>query len=154
MKVEGTTAQNDLVLRTKGFALRMIHLFSALPKSTTAQIIGKQLLRSGTSVGINYREAQRARSKAEHRSLGMALGRLHIVQPLGEMSWERTRQFVAKIGDCLKELDESAYWLELLVESGIVSELKLEPLQDEGNQLLAIFTTISKTAKSGESTKA
>lgn len=82
--------------------------------------MGKQVLRSGTSVGANYREANRARSKAE---------------------------FVAKLGDCLKELDETAYWLELLVESGIVPAPKLVSLQDECNQLLAIFTTVSKSAK-------
>ena len=106
--------------RTKAFALRIIRLFGSLPKRTDAQVIGKQVLRSGTSVGANYREAQRSRSKAE---------------------------FIAKIGDCLKELDETSYWLELLVESDIVQFKLLEPLQDECNQLLAIFTTISKKAK-------
>ena len=82
--------------------------------------MGKQVLRSGTLVGANYREANRARSKAE---------------------------FIAKLGDSLKELDETAYWLELLVESGIVPAPKLASLQDECNQLLAIFTTVSKNAK-------
>ncbi len=106
--------------RTKVFALRIIRLFGSLPKRIDAQVIGKQVLRSGTSVGANYREAQRSRSKAE---------------------------FIAKIGDCLKELDETSYWLELLVESDIVQFKLLEPLQDECNQLLAIFTTISKKAK-------
>ena len=106
--------------RTKAFALRIIRLFGSLPKRIDAQVIGKQVLRSGTSVGANYREAQRSRSKAE---------------------------FIAKIGDCLKELDETSYWLELLVESDIVQFKLLEPLQDECNQLLAIFTTISKKAK-------
>jgi four helix bundle protein len=71
-------------------------------------------------VGANYREAHRSRSKAE---------------------------FIAKVGDCLKELDETAYWLELLTESGIVKPAKLAPLQDETNQLLAILTTISKNTK-------
>jgi len=147
MKDESPNASNDLSDRTKAFALRVIRCFGALPKSTDAQVLGKQVLRSGTSVGANYREAQRARSKAEPRSPGVALGSLHIVQPTGEMSGKRTRQFVAKIGDCLQELDESAYWLDLLVESGIVPAPKLSPLQDECNQLLAIFTTISKKAK-------
>jgi len=133
--------------RTKAFALRVLHCFGALSKSTDAQVLGKQVLRSGTSVGSDYSEAQRARSKAEPRSPGVALGSQHIVQPTGEMSGKRTRQFVAKIGDCLKELDESAYWLDLLVESGIVPAPKLSPWQDECNQLLAIFTTISKRAK-------
>jgi four helix bundle protein len=111
----------DLRLRTKDFALRMIRMFSALPNTTEAQVLGKQVLRSGTSVGANYREAHRARSNAE---------------------------FIAKIGDCLKELDETDYWLELLTASGIVTAIKISALQDECNQLLAIFTTISKKAKS------
>ena len=110
----------DLRERTKAFALRMIRLFAALPKSTEAQILGKQLLRSATSVGANYREAFRARSKPE---------------------------FISKLGDCLKELDESSYWLELLVESCILPPEKLSALQDECNQLLAIFATIAKRSK-------
>ena len=116
MKIEG-----DLVSRTKIFALRMVKMFSALLKTAEARVLGNQVLRSGTSVGANYREAQRARSKSE---------------------------FISKIGDCLKELDESAYWLELLAEANIVRPSKLVPLRDECNQLLAIFTTISKKAKS------
>ncbi len=111
---------SDLADRTKAFALRVVQLFAALPHKTEAQVLGKQLLRSGTSVGANYREARRARSKPE---------------------------FISKIGDCLKELDESAYWLDLLVESGLVPASQLAALQDECNQLLAIFTTIAKKAK-------
>ena len=114
--------EQDLKLRTKAFALRIIKMFGALPKKMEAQVLGKQLLRSGTSVGANYREAHRARSKAE---------------------------FVAKIGDSLKELDESAYWLELLAESGLVPAPRLAGLQDECDQLIAIFTTISKKTKAG-----
>jgi four helix bundle protein len=110
----------DLRERTKLFGLRVVRMFVALPKTDEARVLGKQVLRSGTSVGANYREAHRARSTAE---------------------------FIAKIGDCLKELDESAYWLELLAESGIVPLEKLAALQDETNQLLAILTTISKKAK-------
>ncbi|MGA2541734.1 MAG: four helix bundle protein [Verrucomicrobiota bacterium] len=121
MKDEGTAASPDLKARTKNLALRVIRMFSALPKTTEARVLGRQLLRSGTSVGANYREAQRARSKAE---------------------------FIAKIGDCLKELDESAYWLELLSDGGIVAAEKLSALRDECDQLLAIFTTISKNSKS------
>jgi four helix bundle protein len=112
--------KNDLVERTTEFALRVIRMFVSLPKTEEARVLGKQVLRSGTSVGANYREAQRSRSKPE---------------------------FIAKIGDCLKELDESAYWLELLVRSDIVPSPKLASLQDETQQLLAIFTTISKNAK-------
>ena len=106
--------------RTKLFGLRIVKMFVALPKSDEARVLGKQVLRSGTSVGANYREAHRSRSKAE---------------------------FISKIGDCLKELDETAYWLELLTESGIVKPTKLAALQDETNQLLAILTTISKNTK-------
>ena len=111
---------NDLVERTTEFALRVVRMFVGLPKSEEARVLGKQVLRSGTSVGANYREAQRARSKAE---------------------------FIAKIGDCLKELDETAYWLELLVRGNIIPEPKLAALRDENHLLLAIFTTISKKAK-------
>ena len=107
--------------RTKEFALRIIRMYSILPKTTEAQVLGKQVLRSGTSVGANYREACRARSKAE---------------------------FVAKVGDCLKELDESSYWFELLIESGLVPSVNLEPLHKECDELLAIFTTIAKKCKS------
>ncbi len=119
-------AQNppDLSERTKVFALRIIKMFSALPKSEVARVLGKQVLRSGTAVGANYREAHRARSKAE---------------------------FIAKIGDSLKELDETAYWLELLTDSETIPAPRLSPLQDECNQLLAIFTTIAKKSKSNPS---
>ena len=114
----------DLRERTKAFALRIIRMFVTLPKTEEARVLGEQVLRSGTSVGANFREAHRARSKAE---------------------------FIAKVGDCLKELDETGYWLELLNESGIVPAEKLLSLQDETHQLLAILTTISKNAKQGPS---
>jgi four helix bundle protein len=117
MKEEG-----DLKERTKQFALRIIRLFGSLPKTTEAQILGKQLLRSGTSVGANYREAHRGRSKPE---------------------------FIAKCGDSFRELEESAYWIELLVDGGIVPASKLHPLRDECDQLTAIFVTIIKRAKKG-----
>jgi len=112
----------DLRLRTKSFALDVIRLYATLPKSTEAQVLGRQVLRSGTSVGANYREAYRSRSKVE---------------------------FIAKIGDCLKELEESSYWFELLVESGVVDASNMLRIQDECNQLLAIMTTISKKSKAG-----
>ena len=115
--------EKDLRVRTKEFALRVIRLFGALPKTTEAQILGKQVLRSGTSVGVNYREAFRARSKAE---------------------------FIAKAGDCLREIEETAYWFELLVESGIVTAEKLAPLRKECDELTAIFVTIVRTAKWGK----
>ena len=110
----------DLPVRTKEFALRVIRRYCSLPKSTQAQVLGKQVLRSGTSVGANFREAKRSRSKSE---------------------------FIAKIGDCLKELDETAYWLELLVESGIISAAKMKGLYQECDELIAILTTISKKTK-------
>jgi four helix bundle protein len=95
-------------------------MYSALPKSAVAQVLGKQVLRSGKSIGANFREASRARSKNE---------------------------FLAKIGDCLKELDETGYWLELLAECAAVPPSRLDGLRDECNQLLAIMTAISKTTK-------
>lgn len=113
--------ETDLRQRTKRFALRIIHLFVQLPKTTEAQVLGKQVLRSGTSVGANYREAYRSRSKPE---------------------------FIAKAGDCLKELEETAYWLELLVESDLVPADKLASLRSECDELTAIFVTIIKHAKS------
>lgn len=106
--------------RTKAFALRIVKMFSSLPKNAVAQVLGKQVLRSGTSVGANFREAFRARSNAE---------------------------FVAKLGDCLKELDETAYWLELLAETGIVKPERLHGLLDEASQLIAILTTIAKKVR-------
>src|SRR5437763_7160613 len=112
--------EQDLRDRTKAFALRIVRMFSALPKTTEAQVLGKQLLRSGTSIGANYREAFRARSKAE---------------------------FIAKCGDSLREIEESAYWLELLVESGVVSMENLKLLRQECEELTAIFVTILKRAK-------
>jgi len=116
-----TDGRVDLRVRTKQFALRVIRLFSALPRTAEAQVIGKQLLRSGTSVGANFREAHRARSDAE---------------------------FVSKVGDCLKELDETVYWMELLIEADIVANNRLAPLLEECNQLIAVLTTIAKKVKS------
>lgn len=112
--------EKDLRMRTKEFALRILHMFSKLPKNFEAQHIGKQVLRSGTSVGANYREAHRARSKAE---------------------------FIAKCGDSLRELDETAYWFELVVDGEIVPAVKLSALRQECDELTAIFVTILKRAK-------
>ncbi len=121
MKDDGKgDAQLDLKLRTKQFALRVIRLYVALPKTTEAQILGKQVLRSGTSVGAHYREATRGRSTAE---------------------------FISKIEGGLQELDETAYWMELLVESDIVPPSRLAPLQEEANELTAILVTVAKNAK-------
>lgn len=110
----------DLSRRTKNFALRIIRLFGALPKSTEAQIIGKQLLRSGTSVAANYRESCRARSSAE---------------------------MIAKLGIVEQELDESMLWMELLAESEIVRADLLRDLLDEADQLLRITVASIKTIR-------
>src|SRR6266699_2089773 len=107
--------ERDLRDRTKQFALRILEMFSVIPKSTQAQVLGKQVLRSGTSVGANYREAYRGRSKAE---------------------------FVAKCGDSLRELEEIAYWLELLVDGKVVAPERLSALRQECDELIAIFVTI------------
>jgi four helix bundle protein len=115
-----STLNVDLKTRTKAFALRVIRLYSALPKTTEAQVLGRQLLRSGTSVGAHYREAHRSRSDAE---------------------------FISKIEGGLQELDETAYWLELLAESSVVPAHALDELLNETNELLAIFTTSVKNVK-------
>ena len=120
MKEEVGIKKEDLRQRTKQFALRILRLYSALPTQTAAQVLGKQLLRSGTSIGANYREAFRARSKAE---------------------------FIAKTGICLSEAEETAYWLELLAEGEIVAPAKLSELMNECDQLIAIFVTILNRAK-------
>ena len=112
---------NDIRPRLKAFALRIIRMYAALPKNNVvAQVLGKQVLRSGTSVGANFCEAYRARSTAE---------------------------FVSKTGDSLKELEETAYWLELLVDGDVIPAKKMEDLLAETNQLIAILTTINKNAK-------
>jgi four helix bundle protein len=115
-----TQPLRDLKPRTKGFALRIVRMYAALPNRVAAQVLGKQVLRSGTSVGANYCEANRGRSRSE---------------------------FIAKMGDCLKELEETEYWLELLVDSGIVSSSRMAGLLDETRQLTAIFITIISSAK-------
>jgi four helix bundle protein len=112
--------ENDLRDRTKAFALQVIRIFAAIPKTTEAQVLGKQLLRSGTSIGANYREAYRGRSKAE---------------------------FISKCGDSLRELEETAYWLELLVDAKIMPAETLSVLRQECDELVAIFVTILKRSK-------
>ncbi len=113
-------AEKDLQERTKRFALSVIRMFSMIPKTTEAQVLGKQLLRSSTSVGANYREAYRGRSKAE---------------------------FIAKCGDSLRELEETVYWLELLIDGKIVPPKLLAALRQECDELIAIFVTILKRSK-------
>ncbi|MGA8200624.1 MAG: four helix bundle protein [Candidatus Sulfotelmatobacter sp.] len=106
--------------RTKAFALRIIRVVRSLPAGSEGRIIGYQLLRSGTSVAANYRAVCRARSRPE---------------------------FLAKLAIVIEEADESAFWLELLVESGLISEAKLKDLKSEANQLVAIFNASRVTAK-------
>jgi len=113
--------KNDLRIRTFEYSRRIIRLFGSLPNATIAQVVGKQYLRSGTSIGANYREAYRSRSRAE---------------------------FIAKIGDCLKEAEETQYWLELMIAEEIVSNNKLSSLVKETDELVAIFVSSMNTAKS------
>jgi four helix bundle protein len=113
----------DLKDGTQKFALRIIKLYTALPKRTEAQVIGKQILRSGTSVGAQYREACRARSNAE---------------------------FISQIESGSQELEETMYRLELLVEAEIFSAQKLQNLQKEAEELMAIPVASVKTVKSGK----
>src|SRR5271166_4429556 len=104
MRDEKEKTRQDLKARTKTFALRVIRVYSALPATTVAQVIGKQVLRSETSVGAHYREAVRSRSDAE---------------------------FISKLEGGLQELEETAYWLELLVEAEIVNGERLADLRKE-----------------------
>jgi hypothetical protein len=106
--------------RTKQFALRIIKLVDTLPNSRSGDVIGKQVLRSGTSVTANYRASCRARSQAN---------------------------FISKMGIVEEEADETLFWLELLVESELVKEYKLKELIKEADELVAIFTASGKTAK-------
>ena len=110
----------ELQARTKSFALRIIRMFRSLPKTEEARILGRQVLRSSTSVAANYRAVCRARSKAE---------------------------FTAKLGVVVEEADETIFWLELLVESGIVPEERVRSLINEANELLAIFAASRHTAR-------
>jgi four helix bundle protein len=111
----------DLKDRTRNFALRIVRLYTALPKKSEAQIIGKQVLRSGTAVGANYREGLRARSKIE---------------------------YAAKLNIGLMELEETMYWLELLEGAAIVPASRLSLLRAETSELTAIFVALIKTARS------
>src|SRR5260370_24839256 len=120
MKDEKETQRTDLKSRTKQFALRIVRLFSALPTTTVAQVIGKQLLRSGTSVGAHYREAHRSRSDAE---------------------------FISKLEGGLQELEETEYWLELLVDGAIIAADRLGELRQEVDELIAILTSCVKNTK-------
>ena len=110
----------QLRARTKDFAIRVIHLFQALPQTKEAQIIGTQLLRCGTSVGANYRSACHARSRAD---------------------------FISKIGVVTEEADESVFWIELLADLKIMKKERLDELLQEARELTAIFVASRQTAK-------
>src|SRR5262245_12013273 len=110
----------ELKLRTKNFGIRTVRLVEKLPPKRTAQTIGQQLLRSGTSVGANYRAACRARSDAEFR---------------------------AKLGICEEEADESIYWLEMVVELGYIPAKRMQDLMSEANEILSIIVASIKTSR-------
>jgi four helix bundle protein len=117
---EQDSLSQQLKKRTKAFAIRIIQLYRALLKTGEARVIGNQLLKSGTSVAANYRAVCRARSKAE---------------------------FTAKIGVVVEEADETVFWLEMIVDSGIMPLSRLQELTKEGNELLAIFAASKRTAR-------
>lgn len=106
--------------RTRKFAPEVVRLVEALPRTRTADVLGRQLLRAGTSVGANYRAACRGRS---------------------------TSDVVAKLGIVEEEADESAYWMELLVGSAVVSAERVQPLKKEANELIAMTVTSIKTLR-------
>jgi len=120
VQTEKTYRAEELKKRTKQFATRIVRLYQALPRRDEARVIGRQVLRSGTSVAANYRAVCRARSKAE---------------------------FISKIGVVVEEIDETVFWLELLVDTGIVAQARMESLQEEATELLAIFAASQHTAR-------
>ena len=114
-------APEDLRARTKKYALRVIRLFRALPRrDAVADVLGKQLLRSATSVAAHYREACRAKSDLD---------------------------FISKLEGAQQELDESELWLELLADSGVIKPRLIQPLREETNELIAILVTMTKKVK-------
>lgn len=115
------TKAEELKARSKRFAVKVIELAGVLPRSETARVIERQLLRSATSVAANYRAACRGRSKAE---------------------------FIAKIGLVVEEADETVFWLELLVDAHVMAKERIEPLLKEAGELLAIFAASQRTARS------
>ena len=111
---------DELKKRTKQFGLRCIKVVESLPNTKTADVLGRQLLRSATSVGANYRSACRGRSKPD---------------------------FISKVGIAIEEADESLYWLEIITESGLLPDKQLSELMKEGDEIVAILTASSQTAK-------
>ena len=122
MRAEGGGGRQDLRERTKNYALRVIRLYRALPRGDgVGQVLGRQLLRSGTSVATHYREACRAKSNLD---------------------------FVSKLEGAQQELDESDLWLELLSDANVVKPQLVVPLRQETNELIAMFVTMTKHVKS------
>ena len=119
-KQESASPAQDLVERTRAFALRVIELYSRLPGTTTAQVTGRQFLKAGTSVGAHYREAKRAKSDAD---------------------------FISKIEGALQELEETGYWLELMEGSRVIAATDAKPLQTEADELTAILVASVRTVK-------
>ena len=115
--------QEEMKQRTKLFALGIIQLVESLPKERTAEVLGRQLLRSGTSVGSNYRSACRAKSIAD---------------------------FISKMGIVEEEVDESLYWMELLIEAGMEVSVNMEALMKEAGELLSITVASIKTARKNQ----
>jgi four helix bundle protein len=111
---------HELRARTKNFAIAVIHFCIALPPKDPERVIGRQLLRSGTSVGANYRAVCRARSD---------------------------REFIAKLGLTIEEADESSYWLEILVEAGLMQRSATENLQTEADELTRMFVASRETVR-------
>jgi four helix bundle protein len=105
-------------LRTKRFALEIIRIVATLPKTIEGRVVGNQLIRSGTSVGANYRAACRGKSKAD---------------------------FISKLGTVEEEADESCYWLELIIEGNILPQTEVDPLLKEANEITAIIVASRKT---------
>jgi len=112
--------QQEMKRRTKEFALRIMKLVGALPQSIEGRAVGNQLVRAGTSVGANYRAACRGRSRAE---------------------------FIAKLGLVEEEADESAFWLEIIIEGNLLKKHQAESLLEEANELVAIIAASRKSAK-------
>lgn len=116
--------KDELKKRTKDYALRIIKLAQALPNTAVSRVINNQLIRSGTSVGANYRAALRARSRAE---------------------------FIAKIGIVIEEADESEFWLRIIVESKLLKKELVEKLLKETNEIISIMIATSKSARNNKS---
>jgi four helix bundle protein len=115
----------EMKTRTKQFGLRIIRAVESLPQNYAARHVGGQLLRAGTSVGANYRAACRGRTQAE---------------------------FIAKLGIVEEEADETIYWMEVLIEAGIMPEVRLSALMAEANEILSIVVASINTARKGAKT--